>query len=636
MVQHAQPEAPFPPPPNHMGMHPGMQQMQQMQAEMERMNLQTGVPQYNSHGNSYVPQMEGRYPPQGLTVNTQLPVLNGKVPITYEGWNFTKSEPTRANEKASWALAVKTKMPLSQDELRNQVTRQKKKGKSVTEQYYDPDMDGFKKKQVDHLIAEKTRAEIDPRFEYRLASLKLEQGRTKQRSRQTNSMQVILKRVYRSGDDQPLASGQERAQELEGEIVDLTGIDDPIYSHSGYSSGSQGQYGAQPHAEYVHSQPYDEHAQAAYYHEQGPAVQAVHLDYVLPTQHPQEHYVPPPEHHHPQPQHQYQDHHQQPQHQHQDHHQHHDQHTPDKKDESDKKDKQKKNHAPEVHQKKERKHKSISSSDSDAGSSLYTDQTPDTEYSGHSAHGYQQDKKHSSSSRKSSRRESRSHDRDLSPLRQVYRERRRKSPARSNSNYSGSSEYEVYEVITSDSHHRDRPYRRTYLKDSRPAFHQRAQSYDDAVIEPRRAPVYRQKRLNSYAHPSNLVEEHPNEEKERLKWEIEDFKQRQRSEERRQKERESDRLEIQRLELEKEKAKLERVRLESENYHRDGGYAKGDRLFDRNGERYDRNDRYYDRDERFDRDRRYDDRRRGSRYEQIAERESSRPAYDSRLRDRYY
>ena len=642
MVQHAQPEAPLPPPPHPMGMHPGMQQMQ---AEMERMNLQHGVPQYNGHGNSYMPQMDGRYPPQGLTVNTQLPVLNGKVPITYEGWNFTKAEPVRANEKPSWAVAVKTKMPVSQDELRNQVAKQKKKGKSVTEQYNGPDMDGFKKKQVDHLIAEKTRAELDLRFEYKLASLKLEQGRTKQGSRQTNSMQVILRRVYRSGDSQPLASGQDRAQELEGETVDLTGLDDPVYSHSGYSSGSQGPYGAQPHHEYVvHPQPYDEHAHAVYYPEQGPAMQAVHPDYV---QHQQEHYMPQPEHqphqpqqqqhqfqeHHQQPQQQYQEHHQQPPQQHQGHNQHHDQHTPDKKDKSEKKDK-KKNNAPEVHQKKEKKHKSISSSDSDAGSSLYT---PDTEYSGHSAHGYPQEKKHGSSRRKSSHHESRSYDRDLSPVRQVYRERRRKSPARSA--HSGSSDYEVYDVVASDNHHGDNPYRRSYMKDNRPAFHQRAQSYDE-VVESRRPPVYRQKRLNSYAHSSGLVEEHPHdEEKERLKWEIEEFRQRQRSEERRQRERESDRLETQKLELErarienqKEKARLERVRLENETY-RDGGYVKGDRLFDRN-DRYDRNERY-NRDERLDRDDRYGGRR-ASRYEQIAERESSRPAYDSRPRNRYY
>ncbi|KAL8782738.1 MAG: hypothetical protein Q9195_009579 [Heterodermia aff. obscurata] len=612
MVQQVQPEAPFPPPPHPVGMHPGMQQMQ---ADMERMNLQHGVPQYNGHGGSYLPQMDGRYPPQGLTVNTQLPVLNGKVPITYEGYNFTKSEPSRANEKPSWALAVKTKMPVSQDELRTQVNKQKRKGKTVAEQYNDPDMDGYKKKQVDHLIAEKTRAELDPRFEYKLASLKLEQGRTKQRSRQTNSMQVILKRVYRSGDAQPLASGQDRAQELEGEIVDLTSIDDPVYSHSGYSSGSQGLYGAQPHPEYVHPQPYDEHVQAAYYHEQGPAMQAVHPDYI---QHPHEHYMQQAEHQPQQPPHQYQEHvlQQQQHHQHQDQHQHHDPHTPDKKDKKDKSEKKdkKKTPAPEVHQKKERKHKSISSSESDGGSSLYT---PDTEYSGHSAHDYHHDKKPSSSSRRSSHRESRSNDRDLSPLPQVYRERRRKSPARST--HSGSSEYEVYEVITSDDHDRDRPYRRrTYIRDNRPAFHQRAQSYDDVVESRRGAPVYRQKRLNSYAHP---VEEHPHEEKERLKWELEEIRQRQRSEERRQKERENDRLEMHKLELEKarmetekEKARLARVRLE-------------------NDYRYDRNDRY-DRDERFDRDEGYG-RRRASRYEQIAERESSRPAYDSRLRDRY-
>lgn len=582
MVQHVQPEAPYPPPPPHGAIHPGMQQLP---VDMEQMNLHPGVPHYSSQGNSYLPQADGRYYPQGHAV-TSLPSLGkGKVPVTYEGWNFTRQAPSRANEKATWALVLKTKMPLSQDELRNQVAKQKKKGKSVTDRYNDSDMAGFKRKQVDRLIADRTRMEPDPRFEYKLASLRLEQERTKQNSRQTTSMQAILKRVYRSGDDQPLASGQDRAQELEGEIVDLTGADEPAYSHSGYSSGSPGLYGVQPLPEYIHAQPYDDptHAQAGYYHDQGPAMQTVDPDCVLPKPHPQEQYrqqyVPQHDPHQ----------HSHPQHQHQEPHHFHEQRTPEKNTKKEKKDK-KEDKKPEVHQKKEkeRKHRgySDSSSDSDAGSSLYTDKTPDTEYSAQSAHAYHEKKK-SGSGRKTSRRDSRSHDRDLSPVRQVYRERRRKSPARST--HSG-SEHEVYEIITSDGHH-GKPYKtRTYVKD-RPAFHQRALSYDD---ERTHRPATRQKRLNSYAHP--VLDEHPYEEKERLKWEIEEMK-RQRSEDRREKQKfESDRLERQKLELETERLRLENERRDRDRYQRDDKYHRDERYNQR--DRFDRNDRY-DR-ERYD------------------------------------
>ena len=613
MVQHMQPEAPYPPPPPHGGIHPGMQQLP---IDLERMNLHQGVPQYTSQGNSYLPQVDGRYTPQGPAVNSLPSLSKGRVPITYEGWNFTKQAPSRANEKATWALVLKTKMPLSQDELRNQVAKQRKKGKSVTERYNDPDMDGFKRKQVDRLIADKTRMELDPRFEYKLASLRLEQGRTKQNSRQTTSMQAILKRVYRSGDDQPLASGQDRAQELEGEIVDLTGADEPAYSQSGYSSGSPGLYGVQPLPEYIHAQPYDDpmHAHAGYYHDQGPAVQTVHPDYVQPSPHPQEHYQQqymPQQgpHQHPQ-----------PHHQHQEQHHVHEQHPPDNNAKKDKKDK-KKDQKPEVHQKKERKHKdySDSSSDSDAGSSLYTDRTPDTEYSAQSAHAYHEKKK-GGSSRKTSRRDSRSHDRDLSPVRQVYRERYRKSPARST--HSG-SEQEVYEIITSDGQH-GRPYKtRTYVKEH-PAFHQRALSYDD---DRNHRPATRQKRLNSYAHP--VLDEHPYEEKERLKWELEELR-RQRSEDRREKERleseerrekqklESDRLERQKLELETARLKLENERRDRDRYQRENKYHRD--------ERYDQRDRF-DRNDRYDRER----------YDPYIERERPRrfsAAYDRR--DDYY
>ena len=425
-------------------------------------------------------------------------------------------------------------------------------------------------------------------------------------------MQVILKRIYRSGDTQPLASGKDRAQELEGEVVDLTLTDEGTYS---YSSGSPGPYAAQPFGDYVHVQPHDEHA--VYYPEQGPPMQAVHPDAYPPMHHQPEPHMP-----------QHPAHHQQPHehHEHYEHHPHHDQVTPERKDKKDKKDK--KDHRPEVHQKKDRKHKDYSepSSESDAGSSLDTDRTPDTEYSAHSAHAYHKDKKHSSS-RRSSRRNSRSHDHDLSPIRQVYRERRRKSPARSNH----SGEYEEYEIITSDRHD-DRPYKtsRTYVK-SRPAYHQRALSNDDDRFY---RPIDRQKRINSYAHP--VLDEHPHEEKERLKWEIEDIRQRQKSEERR---READRIETQRLALEKvkleterEATRLERIRLDSENYNRENY----------NRDRYDRADRYIrddrlDRNDRFERNDRLDRNDRGL-YDPFVERDRPRRrsmAYDTRRDDLY-
>ena len=98
-------------------------------------------------------------------------------------------------------------MPLSQDDLRTHVAKEKKKGQSPTEQYSDPDMKGFKKKQVDRLLQERNRDETDPRFVYELASLKLVQKMTKQTIRQTTAMQIILKRVYSPDNDRSLALG---------------------------------------------------------------------------------------------------------------------------------------------------------------------------------------------------------------------------------------------------------------------------------------------------------------------------------------------------------------------------------------------------------------------------------------------
>ena len=616
MHQFAQPEAPVPPQQHHVAMHQGLQQLP---AEMERINLHPGAPQYSSQGNSYAPSMDAHYTHHSLAVDPQLPFLgNRKVPVTYEGWTFTKQRPSRPNEKATWALAVKTKMAMSQDELRDQVTKQKKRGKTVTDTYNGSDMEGYKRKQVDRLIADKTRMEVDLRFDHKLASIKLDKARAGS-GIETKSMQVILKRVLRSGTEQPLASGQARALELEGEVVDLTGADDIMYSQSSYSGNSPGQYGPPQYPEYVHVQPRDEQPHAAYFPEHAPGIQTVHhhepLQHQQPEQfmpqhdvhHHQEHYEPVVDHHH------------------------HETHNPPKKDKKDGKDgkdgkdkadkkdtKDKKHsHKPEVHQKKAQKPKHYydsSDSASDGGSSFYTNETANTEFSDRSGDPYHKDKKHSS--RRSSRRESRSYDYDLSPTQQVFRERHRKSPARST--HSG-HDYEEVEIIPSD-HHRDSLFRRnsSYAKE-RPAHHQRAFSYDDVYVS---RPTYKQKRLNSFAH--NALDEHPHEEKERLQWEIADLKrQKDDKEERQHKERiEADRLERQRLETErqklesqKERDKLERLRLESatrydrerepSRYHRDRDAPRYERdRFERN-DRYDRYDPYVDRERERERPRRF-------------------------------
>ena len=553
MVQQVQPEAPYPPPPP-MAVHRGMQQLP---ADFEGLNLQHGVPQYSSQGNAYTPSPGGRFHSQGQVAQPHVPYLDhGKVPITYDGWTFVKQVPTRANQKPTWERVVKTQMPESQSHLRELVIRQKNKGISAVDLYNSKDMQGFKKEHVNRLIDGKTRMELDQRFEYKLGYLKLDQQRVKQGQRQTNSMTVVLKRVLRNGAEQPLGSGQARAQVLEGEIVDLNGADNMAYNQSSHPIGPTGQYFAHPNPDYAHAQHYD---QQQVYADQRPAVHVVHPQEAMqPMPHQSDQYMAAQDAHHQQqqelPYHQQEQHYQEP-------------HTPEKKEKGGKKKDQK----PEVHQTHESTSKIYYDSSYDSlsdNSSLFTSETPNTEYSGHSSRDYYKDKKHDLK-RRSSHRDSRSRYHDASPDRQVFRERRRKSPARST--HSG-QEYEFVETIISSGGH-DRPHDRMYMKDR--SGHQRTSSYNDGRSS---RPVYRHKRLNSYAHP--VMNEHPDEEKERLRYEIAAM-QRQKSEERKEKARlESDRLELQKLEVErerlegqKERDRLERIRLE----HERDRYDKHDR-----------------------------------------------------------
>ena len=107
-----------------------------------------------------------------------------------------KHARTKSDEKATWKIVIKTNMPLSQRELRAHIAEDKKKGRSVTEQYVHPDMKGFQKQQVDRLLEDRNREETDPLFVYKLASLRLVKIKSKQTTRQTSAMQIILKRIY--------------------------------------------------------------------------------------------------------------------------------------------------------------------------------------------------------------------------------------------------------------------------------------------------------------------------------------------------------------------------------------------------------------------------------------------------------
>lgn len=602
------PEAPLPPP--RFGAHPGPQHLP---ADMERLNLDHGVPPYSGHSGSHHPSPEGRFVGPSHQFDTSLPFDgDGKIPITYEGWGFTKQPAVRPDQKETWALVVKTPMSVSQNELRDQVTKQRKKGKSATDQLASPDMAGFKRKQVDRLIADRTRTDPDQRFEYKLGALKLGQKESKRFGRQTISMQVILKRQLRNGLTQP-SSGYGRIQELDGEIVDLTGAEDGSYSQDSYSTGVP--HYAQPPA-HGYAQQFMEQPGAAYVHDSMFTGQAIPPHGSPPVQHVPEQYLPhhdghgyPPEAFHP------------------------------PKAEKGHKDKKEKHHKDDkkdnvkVHQKKEKKHKSYSDSSSESfsdadsfNSKTYTDRTPDTVYSGGSGRSYHKDNKHSSS-HKEGHRNSRSH--DHSPIRKVYRERRRKSPTGSSRKGSTRYEYEDYDIITSERHHdRDRAYRNDHrssqaYEHERPSFHPRALSFND---DRHHRPAYAQpRRLQSYAHPTDLHAE-----KEELQWQIEEIKK-----EKLREKIERERAELKNLERERLGMEIERKRQEQRDR------AERDRLDRLDREKFERErfDRERMERERFDRERMERERFDGDRFDRDPYAEPPRrypTSYDTRRDDRYY
>ena len=518
---------------------------------MDRLNLSHGAPQYNAHAGPHSSAFDGNFPIHAPPFDPGLPLDgNGKVLVTYEGWTFTKDVAVRPDQKETWAKVVKTPMVGSQADLREVVGKQNKKGKSAASQLSSPEMKGFKRQQIDRLIADRTRADPDPRFEYKLAALKLEQGRNR-RGRETVEMKTILKRQLRPGYAQPSTSARGPTQAVEGEVVDLTGAEETNSSQDSYSTGTPGHY---PHSPpHGYAQPYMDHAAPQYFHD--PRLEP-HPTYVHPGHpgHPMAEQFAPPTGGHQMPT---------------------EGHETPKKDEKkhEQKGKKEEKEKVKIHQKKDEKHKTFSSdssseafSDADSfESKAYTDRTPDTVYSGKSDHRYHEDKKRSSG-RKESRHHSHSSHRDRSPVRPIYRERRRKSPVRSSGRGSTRYDYDDYDIITTE---RPRDYDRAYdtgrqtgrsYLNERP-LHPRAFSFDD---DRHHRPSYAQsRRLQSYSYAADLHAE-----KEELKFEIEEMKRQKHIEKLEHERAERERLELRRLEM--ERAERDRLdRLHRGRYHRD-------------------------------------------------------------------
>lgn len=146
--------------------------------------------------------------------------------VSYEGFIYTKARADHAGQKETWAIARKTTMPVSQADLKDQVQKQYKKGVSGMKQYEAPEMQGFKRRQIDRLIEDRERRD-DPNFQYYLVSVKLEQRRLRSGKYENGTMRVILKRQLRSGVPVHPEMRPVGPPNSSNEIIDITGQEDP-------------------------------------------------------------------------------------------------------------------------------------------------------------------------------------------------------------------------------------------------------------------------------------------------------------------------------------------------------------------------------------------------------------------------
>ncbi|KAF6222171.1 hypothetical protein HO133_001257 [Letharia lupina] len=482
------PHAPPAPPPV---MRPGFPGMPGLVNDFGHVHLDPG---HHLEHNMHQPAIQVIQPPgYGHMPDPRSFPSNGKPPVGYAGYIFTKNPVEHVGQKETWAIVHKEPMPASQADLKNQIEKHRKRGVTGLDQYMHSDMKGFKRKQIDELIRECVAMEPDPRFEYIIASIRRD-TRRRQSGLETSNMQVILKRQPRTGIDMqgPVMGFGSVRLPLSG-IVDLSGADD--YEKSSQNSSNGHKPGAYP---------FERHAHHAHSYENAPS-------HDFGNTHAHSHDHPGNQHAHGL---------EQPLHPHQDHPPFHEEahNTKHGQKEKAKKRKDKETKSPKIvviskhesHKLHDHRSDSSSSSDSEA-SSGDTDRTPDTIISSEGSHYHHKDKKHHKGKH---HRKSSSHDHEHEPVKMIYREHKRKEPTRrlASPPPSHRSRYrheDVYVEPAFTSHRRPEP---MYPRE-RPPYHHRAMSYDDERLHdhdmrgPGRRPTIYRRRITSTAQPVDPYEE---------------------------------------------------------------------------------------------------------------------------------
>ncbi|KAL8781613.1 MAG: hypothetical protein Q9203_000191 [Teloschistes exilis] len=505
-------QAPMPPPPplpshaHHPGMPPGVQALP---AEFERLHFGSSPPLHLGHQQAHGFRVDDlshhhRQFDTGLLK---------KEKDQYEGYSFEKVVPQLPNEKATWSVVTKTKMPLSQAELLAMVNKQKRKGLAAGTLLMSPEMKGYKRQQVMKLVDDRRKA--DPRFEFELSGLKLDQQTDRRGARTTSAFQVILKRQLRKDLTNDGLAVLGKLHEPHREVVDLTRMsDEPSEGSQDYHHGGSSpplRFGSAPYEGFMDQQRFEPPPhQMPFIHPPATPMHGIHGNHQIPSPHhgppiekpfihhdPHQPHPPPPFVPHMSP-------HPPPHHV----------HTEDfegsaKEAKEVKNKKGGKYSKPVVHQEKTHKYhkgrKAASESDWDIisessdSSPAYTDRTPDTNYSSNSA---RKDKDYHRG--KDSRRSSRSHHDEYANgsnerHEEVFRVHRRKptvSPEGPRRRRSSRPHFTVeeFEVIPASNTRAHRPspnrsrttaYRSERWPEAveRPAFRSRHLSYDDPSHE---------------------------------------------------------------------------------------------------------------------------------------------------------
>ncbi len=171
---------------------------------------------------------------------TPVDVDSSGLRLHYEGYMLQRA-PVAAGEKKSWQSVRKERLPLSSDELANEVKQLQRKGVSITSRLQD--LGSNARQQVKQVVSDKNNSERDRRVRWTLAAIRIKNKQTGLTTVEIASISVILERVMNDTPASMPGGAGAKMSSMDKAHFNATGA---LPSHKMPQPGHGQEFGGQP------------------------------------------------------------------------------------------------------------------------------------------------------------------------------------------------------------------------------------------------------------------------------------------------------------------------------------------------------------------------------------------------------